>query len=123
MVQAGDVHPHEEVLERLVQALSATQYPNDLHPQRMFQMRPCALLRGAFEPIGCTSEGFLQSHRSSLIVHDLLDHLEEEVATSTEAIDRLERHEVHYLRARPMLFEQLKHLLNQREHLPHLLNR
>ena len=123
MVQAVDMHPHEEVLERLAQVLSAKQCPNELHPQRMSQMRPYALLRGAFEPIGCTSEGSLQSHQSSSIVHDHLGRLEEEVATSTEAIDRLERHEVHYLRVRPMLFEQLKHLLNQREHLPLLLVR
>ena len=121
MILAAGMHLHEEALERLAQVLSVKQYLNELHPQRMSQMRPYALLRGAFEPIGCTSEGSLQSHQSSLIVHDHLGRLEEEVATSTEAIDRLERHEVQYLRVRPMLFEQLKHLLNLRGCLPLLL--
>ena len=112
------MHPHEEVLERLARVLSAKRCPNELHPQRMSQMRPCALLRGAFEPIGCTSEGSLQSHRSSLIVHDLLGHLEEEVAISTEATDRLEHHEVQCQRAKPMLFELQKYLPNLRGYLP-----
>ena len=123
MVRATDMHLHGEAHQRLAQVLYATQYPSELHPQRMSQMLPYTLLRGAFEPIDCTWEGFLQSHQSSLIVHHLLDRLEEEGATSTEAIDQLEHHEVQYLHARPMLFEQLKHLLNQREHLPLLLIR